>query len=381
LFGVLNLYVPEGHQQTEEELQFVLAVANTIAGVIRRRRAEEALRTSEAKLAEAQRVAHLGSWDWDIIANDLSWSEETYRVFDVAPEQFGATYEAFLEFVHPVDQETVKKAVDAALYRRQPYSVEHRIIHPDGTERVVQERAQISFDADGQPLRMVGTVQDVTEHKRAKEALRKLKEQLEKRERNRLAALLHDGVGQSLQAVNLGLKMISSDTEQRAAAEILPELLDEVGKAVTQVRDLTQELKPLHLEQMDLSEAMRSHASKLAVRINAEIRVSTDRATYGFLNDRVKEHCFLIFQEVLNNAIKYSGAAQIKVRLDMVDDAWLLMEISDDGCGFSPEQILAQDKGLGLSIIKERGQRLGGTTEICSEPHKGTTVMVKVPIS
>jgi PAS domain S-box-containing protein len=381
LFGVLNLYVPEGHQQTEEEVQFVLAVANTIAGVIRRRRAEEALRASETKLAEAQRVAHLGSWDWDIVDDDLSWSAETYRIFDVAPEQFGATYEAFLEFVHPTDRETVKKAVDAALYRRQSYSVEHRLVQPDGTERVVHEQAQVSFDADGQPLRMVGTVQDVTEEKRAKEALRKLKEELEKKERNRLAALLHDGVGQSLQAVNLGLKMIAGKRDQPVAAEILPELVEEVRKAIAQVRDLTQELRPTHLEQMDLAEAMRSHASKLGGRINAEIRIYTDQATYAFLSDRIKEHCFLIFQEVLNNAIKHSSAEQIKVRLDAVDDAWLLMEISDNGCGFCPEQILAQDKGLGLSIIKERSQRLGGTTEICSEPGKGTTVMVKVPIS
>ncbi len=381
LFGVLNLYVPEGHRQTEEELQFVIAVANTIAGVIRRWRAEEALRLSEAKLAEAQRVAHVGSWDWDISADELSWSDETYRIFGVKTKQFDATYEAFLEFVHRTDRETVKHAVDAALHRHQPYSVEHRIVRPDGGERVVHERARVRFDPDGRAIRMVGTIQDVTEHKLARKALRKLKEELEKRERNRLAAFLHDGVGQSLQAVNLGLKMISSGGEQGAAAEILPELLDEVGKAITQVRDLTQELRPLHLEQMDLAEAIRSHASKLAVRIDAEICVSADQGSYGFLGDRVKEHCFLIFQEVLNNAIKYSGADFINVRLYVVDDTWLLLEISDDGRGFSPQQVGSQDKGLGLSIIKERGQRLGGATEICSEPGKGTSVMVKVPIS
>ncbi len=381
LFGVLNLYVPEGHEQTEEELKFVIAVANTIAGVIRRGRAEEALRMSEARLAEAQRVAHLGSWDWDISANDLSWSDETCRIFGVKPGQFDANHEAFLEFVHRTDRETVNKELDAALYRHQPYSVEHRIVRPDGGERVVQEQAQVIFDADGRAVRMVGTVQDVTEHKRAKEALHRLKEELEKRERNRLAAFLHDGVGQSLQAVNLGLKMISCENDKGAAAEILPELLDEVGKAITQVRDLTQELRPLHLEQMDLVEAIRSLASKLAVRIDAGIGVSADQEAYGFLSQRLKEHCFLIFQEVLNNAIKYSGAKHIDVRLYIVDDSWLSLEVSDDGRGFSPEQIPDQDKGLGLSIIKERGQRLGGTTEICSEPGKGTTVTVKVPIS
>ena len=381
MLGVLNLYVPEGHQRSEEEELFVLATAHTMAGVVRRRWAEEALRKSEASLVEAQRVAHMGSWDWDIVGNNLSWSDEVYRIFGIPPEQFSATYEAFLEFVHSADLETVKRAVEAALHHQQPYNIEHRIVHRDGTEHTVHEQAQVSFGADRQPLRMVGTVQDVTEHKRAKEKARKLKEELEKRERSRLAALLHDGVGQSLQAVNLGLKMVIGQGEKPVADDILPELVEEVQKTIEQVRDLTDELRPLRLEQMDLAEAIRSHASKIRIRADVKIHIDTDRPTYALLGNRVKENCFLIFQEVLNNAIKHSDAGRIKVRLEVVADSWLLMEIEDDGCGFSPEQILAQDKGLGLSIIKERGLRLGGMTEICSQPGKGTTVTIQVPIS
>lgn len=380
LFGVLNLYVPEGHQQAQDEVQFVLAVAHTMAGIIRRRRTEEDFHASEAKLAEAQRIVHIGSWEWDVVRNKLTGSEEIYRIFGASPERFDGTYESFLDLIHRTDRERVDKAVHAALCQRQPYSMEHRIVRPDGNERDVHGRAQVTFDAGGHPIRMFGTVQDVTEQKRAKEQLGRIKEELEKRERSRLATLLHDGVGQNLQAVNLGLKMIDGQSEQHVAAEIIPELVEEIQKAIEQVRDLTEELSPVRLEKMDLAEAIRSHASKLGARVNADILINTDRMTYAFLKSRIKEHCFLILQEALTNALKHSGAERIIIGLDIVDDAWLVMRISDDGCGFSPEQSTFQGKGLGLSIIKERGIRLGGMTEICSDPGKGTTVTVKVPI-
>ena len=132
--------------------------------------AEEALRRSEGRLAEAQRIAHVGNWDWDIVHNDLWWSDEIYRIFGLAPHEFQATYDAFLATVHPDDVESVKRSVDEALHERKPYSIDHRIVLPDGTERIVHERAVATFDADGNAVRMQGTVQDITERKRAQRA-------------------------------------------------------------------------------------------------------------------------------------------------------------------------------------------------------------------
>jgi PAS domain S-box-containing protein len=379
LFGVLNLYVPDGHQQTMDEEQLILAIADTLAGVIRHRRTEDALRASEADLSEAQRIAHLGSWNWDIVQNKLTWSAEIFRIFGIPQNHFGATYEAFLDSVHPVDRDRVKQAVDAALYKRQGYSIEHRILLPDGAERTVHERAKVDFDADGQPVRMFGTVQDVTEQKRIKETLGRLKDELEKKERNRLAALLHDGVGQNLQAVNLGLKMVAQKADPEIA-KILAGLNGEVRNTIEQIRDLSSELSPVRLEQMDLAEAMRSQVSKLSVRVKADIRVITDRSSYAFLDERIKEHCFLIFQEALTNAIKHSDASVIEIRLSVVDEVWLLMEISDSGAGFSPRRTSELDSGLGMSIIQDRAQGLGGKADIRSAPGKGARVTVRIPL-
>lgn len=381
VLGVLNLYLPAGHQRSHEEEQFVLAIAHTMAGVIRRKQAAEALLKSEANLAEAQHIAHLGSWDWDIVRNDLSWSDETYRIFGVSPAQFATNYESFVNLVHPSDRGSVKKAVEAALKKKQHYNIEHRIVRPDGVERSVHEKAHIIYDADESPIRMIGTVLDVTEHKQVKMARRRLKEELEKKERERLATLLHDGVGQNLQAVNLGLKMLVDNMTEPVSAEILPELVEEVRKTIDQVRDLTEELSPVHLEHMDLAEAIRSHASKLTARAEADIAVNTNGTAYDFLSDRIKAHCFLIFQEALTNSIKHSGAENIIVQLSLLDDSRLLMKISDDGRGFSKAKAMGQEKGLGLSIIRERATRLGGEASIFSEPGNGTTVTLRIPIS
>lgn len=118
-------------------------------------------------------MAHVGNWDWDIVRNELRWSDEIYRIFGLTPQAFGATYEAFLNSVHPDDRELVKQAVNEALSTRTPYGVDHRVVLPDGTVRMVHEQAEAFYDAAGRALRMLGTVQDITARKQAEEALRR----------------------------------------------------------------------------------------------------------------------------------------------------------------------------------------------------------------
>jgi formate hydrogenlyase transcriptional activator len=148
--------------------------------IVERRRVEQLLRTSQSNLAEAQRLAHLGSWEWKIETNELFWSDEIYRIFGLAPGEFGATYNAFLESVHPDDREHVMKSVDEALNGSKPYDIEHRVVKKDGDIRVVNERAEVTFDSQGKAVRMIGTVQDITERKKAEEALRKALLEVEK---------------------------------------------------------------------------------------------------------------------------------------------------------------------------------------------------------
>ena len=141
-----------------------------------RKRSEEVLRESETSLENAQRIARMGNWEWNIGKNELYWSDQIYRIFGLIPQEFGATYEAFLNAVHPDDRELVKKSVNDAVYEKMPYDIDHRILLPDGSERVVHEQAEVFFDDAGRAIKMIGTVQDITERKWTEEFLRSSEE-------------------------------------------------------------------------------------------------------------------------------------------------------------------------------------------------------------
>lgn len=140
--------------------------------ITERKKIEEILQNTSNSLANAQRIAKLGNWDWDIENNELFWSDEIYCIFGLKPQEFGANYDAFLNSIHPDDREFVQKSVDKALYEKKPYSIEHRIVLPDGTERIVHEQAETTFDKDGKPIYMSGVVHDITEQKQLERDLK-----------------------------------------------------------------------------------------------------------------------------------------------------------------------------------------------------------------
>jgi len=140
--------------------------------ITERKRADEALRKSEASLRLAQRIGRIGSWEADLRKGTLQWSEETFRIFGCWPESYTATEQGFFELIHPDDRETVRKAAEHALKHGKYYSVDYRVVRPDGFERFLVQQARIVRDEAGNAIQMLGTVQDITERKLAEEALR-----------------------------------------------------------------------------------------------------------------------------------------------------------------------------------------------------------------
>ncbi|PLA74458.1 hypothetical protein CYQ88_06130 [Hydrogenovibrio sp. SC-1] len=135
--------------------------------ITERKLAEQQLSQSQQDLAEAQRMAHIGSWNLDLISNKLSWSNEIYRIFEMEPNQFGGSYEAFLDAIHPEDRERVEEAFANALIDHQPYQIEHRLLMADGRIKYILERVEIKCDASGKPFYSSGTTQDITDLKLA----------------------------------------------------------------------------------------------------------------------------------------------------------------------------------------------------------------------
>ena len=143
-----------------------------IRDVTARRRAEEELRRSERELAEAQRIAHVGSWSFDVSENRGRWSDEMYRIFGFAPQEFAITYRRLLELVHPDDRRGVRRAAREALRGgKDPPSLDYRLLRPDGEVRFLHTSYEVVRDDFGRPVRLVGTSRDVTERRALEEEL------------------------------------------------------------------------------------------------------------------------------------------------------------------------------------------------------------------
>jgi len=142
-----------------------------VEDITERRRTEEALRRSEASLAEAQRIARIGNWSYEVGKDRMRWSDEMYRIFGFVPQGFVPAYKVLMLFVHPDDRGRLRRAVRGALYQGGDEDIEYRIVRPDGEVRAVRTQYEMIHDEDGAPAELVGTVQDITERQEAEQKL------------------------------------------------------------------------------------------------------------------------------------------------------------------------------------------------------------------
>jgi PAS domain S-box-containing protein len=177
--AVLEFFSDQEYEPDQELLEVMAQIGTQIGRVVERSRAESELNHKQMQLEEAQRLTHIGSWDWDITTNRVRWSDELYRIYGLDPAEFKATYESFLERVHPEDRELVTKEIDKALTDRQPFGFKHRIILANGSTRILHALGKVILDDQGNPVRMVGTGQDLTERVKLEEALHRSIELLE----------------------------------------------------------------------------------------------------------------------------------------------------------------------------------------------------------
>jgi PAS domain S-box-containing protein len=175
VYGVLVVSVPRAYAQDAEEKDLFEEVAGDLAFALRKMEDTRELQLAKETLQKSQQIARLGSWDLDILSGRLHWSDEVFRIFGLAPGEFKATYEAFLDMVHPDDRAAVDEAYSSSLREnRDTYEIEHRIVRRDtGEVRHVHERCEHQRDEAGRVIRSIGMAQDITKHKRVEQALEK----------------------------------------------------------------------------------------------------------------------------------------------------------------------------------------------------------------
>jgi len=367
----------------------LIGIVEVFKNITEYKKAEEALRKIEASLTEAQRITHLGNWDWDIIDNKLWWSDEIYRIFGLAPQDFGATYEAFLNSVHPDDRQFVKKSVNEALYKGKPYNIDHRVVLPDGSERIVHEQAKIFFDRTGRAIRMVGTVQDITEHKQAEEELKRSRQQLRdltrhlqsvrEEERSRVAREIHDELGQALTALKMDLSWLDKGLprDQKSLLERIKSMSKLIDTTMGTVKRISAELRPGLLDDLGLIAAVEWQAVEFQNRTGIKCKVTVDPGDI-ILDKDLSTAIFRIFQETLTNVARHASATRIKASLKEKSGK-LELKVRDNGRGITEKQI-SDPKSFGLIGMRERVHFYGGEVKIRGARYRGSTITVSIPL-
>lgn len=195
--------------------------SNIIRDITERKRIEHDLRHNEMLLAEAQRLARLGSWEWNIVEDFLVWSDELYRIYGLQPHTFSPVLASFLDIVHPAEREFIHLVIERARRDQQPFEFDHRIVRPDGTTRTVHQRGMVVVDEMGQPIRMFGSTQDVTEARQSEIALQESKEQLE---------LVLNAVPSAISWINADLRYVGINSYLASLLQLGPEQV--IGREV-----------------------------------------------------------------------------------------------------------------------------------------------------
>jgi PAS domain S-box-containing protein len=392
-WGAVVGKLPAGAETATERVQVVqalfalVAVTLLVVGATLAEREEgsaELLQTA-SRFSEAQALAHIGSWEWDIRRDVVTWSEELYRIYGLDPKTGPVAYGEYLERIHPDDRAFVDETVKRAYAERRPYSFEHRIVRPDETVRTVSGRGRVIVE-DGEPVTMLGTSQDVTEQRQAE----RLREDI-------LSAVSHE-LRTPLTSV-LGFAVTLEERRGQLTDEEVDRVVGELARAarrlerllvdlldVERVRHGAVELDRTHTEMFDLVERAVAacdlngrRAAISGVPVTAEI----DAAKV----ERIVENLVL-------NAVKHTPSqSSIQVRLDVQGED-LLLSVEDEGPGIPEEykksvfetfnrgpNVLSATPGagIGLSLVARFAEAHGGRSWVEDRPGGGASFRVLLP--
>ena len=367
LLGLLVIYRP------------IVALVNNKAAI------EQVLRARESALEQAQSQARLGSWRITLPDGELEWSAESYRIFGMSPVQ-PITFEKFIAAVYPEDREYVRKCWQQAMAGAN-YDIEHRIVC-NGDVKWVRERADLEFDENSKLIGGVGTVQDITQLKTKEAQLRDSRDQLRmlaahnedirEHERASIARELHDEMGQQLTVLRLDAALIEKRARQLdpALTDMLSGMKAGVDEAISAMRDVASCLRPLALDAGLMSAVdwlLESYRQRTGLCCDLILDGSDAQLDAGRTTT-----AFRVLQESLTNVVRHADASRLSVRISITPSE-LLLSVSDNGTGFNPATV-SSTRRFGLMGIRERVLVYGGTTTIDSEPGRGTTLSVIIPL-
>ncbi|HEX2090935.1 MAG TPA: PAS domain-containing protein, partial [Longimicrobiaceae bacterium] len=375
--------------------------------VTERRRAEAERQRNAELLHETERIAHIGSWVWDIPEGGITWSEELYRLFGLDPAEGGLTFEGFLAQVHLEDREFVRQAVERALQDHRPFAFDHRIVQSDGSVRYLHGRGRVVTDEEGRPVRMLGSGQDITERKLTEEALRRAKEEAEAASRAKsdfLAVMSHElrtplnAIGGYAELIELGIRGPVTEMQRedlRRIQQSQRHLLGLINEVLNYAR-VEAGAVSYDLSEVRVAEALAAAEALVLPQVSARgltLEVSPPTPELSAWVDR--ERLQQILLNLLSNAVKFTGSGgRICVEAEE-EGEHVAIRVRDSGVGIPPEKLPgifepfvqvgralnnpSEGVGLGLAISRDLARGMGGDLVAESEAGVGSVFTLLLP--
>ncbi|MBA3463192.1 MAG: PAS domain-containing protein [Deltaproteobacteria bacterium] len=412
LLGALTLFHGRSARRyTKDELDFAIDLATLAAPVVanarlldQQRRITAALQTSEERLRIGMDAAQLGVWDWDVKADRITWSDRVYDLHGLARDQFGGNVEDFSRLVHPDDRGRVAQSIEAALAGGDPYTVEFRVLLPDGRLRWLATRAEVYRDDSGAPARMAGATYDVTERRALLDETAAARRDAESGSRAKdefLAMLGHELRNPLAPIVSaLHLMNVRDATTFRRERDVIQRQVDHMVRLVDDLLDVARITRgniSLVREPLDVVELVEATVDGIRPGLAAQqLTVSVDVPVRPLLVDGDRVRLAQVIGNLLANAAKFSPPGQrITVQLSSSEDD-IDIAVIDRGAGIAPEllpnifelfvqgpQEIAREGGglgVGLAIVASMVALHGGrvAAESAGLGH-GATFRVTLP--
>ena len=360
-------------------------IAVVISDITERKQAEEALRQSEERYELAVRGAGVGIWDWDIRTGKLYFSPRWKMLFGYDENGIGDSVEDWARLLHPDEKDWMLKFLEDFLAGTSPtVTVEYRLRHKDGSYRWIVAHGLVVRDEQGRACRMVGSHGDITDRKRAEEALarehRTLKHLLQSsdHERQIIAYEIHDGLAQQLAGAIMQFDAFDhlKESKPKQAADAYHAGMTMLRQGHFEARRLIAGVRPPILDESGVVAAV-GHLVNEKSRFKGPKVEYFSRVDFDRLAPTLENAIYRIAQEALGNACQHSKSKKVRVSLLQQGDR-VRVEVRDWGTGFDPKAV--SENRFGLEGIRQRARLLDGKCSIRSSPDKGTRLIVELPV-
>ena len=356
------------------------------------------------RFCRGQIAANIGTWDWDIRSGELFWSEQIAPLFGYQKGELKTSYENFMAAVHPDDRDRVQRAVDACIARGERYDIDHRIVWPDGSVHWVNEKGNVTRDDAGNPVKMLGVVQDINRAKRAEEHLLQatLRAEQANRAKTEFLSLMSHELRTPLNSILGFAQLLNQEDLKQHQLLFAGQILDSGNILLKLVNDILDFSRleatqiQIQTEDVDLHKLARQCIQMLGEQARkAEVQLEhvCDGDHPLVRGDLIRLKQILI--NLISNAIKYNRAGGlVQVNCELLDSTMLRMTVKDTGHGIAPERrpevfqpfsrlgfknSSIEGAGIGLLITKKLIESMGGAIDFVSEPGKGSTFWVDIP--